>query len=72
MKALTTEQKSALIARIISKMKFEAENENKRMREREFSYDPAKQKVVDEGDMFFSLVFKSDSELLTISKLANA
>jgi hypothetical protein len=69
---MTIEQKSALIFRIISKMKFEAENENKRMRERDFSFDPAKQKFVDEGDMFFSLAFKSDDELKKIAKLANA
>lgn len=51
---MTTEQKANLISQIISHLGFHAK-ENK--------------KAFDAGDTFFSLCFKSDSELKKIAKL---
>lgn len=52
---MTTEQKSQLIQAIIAHLRFEAHRQ---------------QKPFDEGDVFFSLCFKEDSELLRIAKLS--
>lgn len=54
---MNTEHKKQLIGRIISTMRFEAKRRNK---------------PFDEGDVFFSLCFKTDDELTTIARLAHA
>jgi hypothetical protein len=52
---MTIEQRSNLIAAIISHLKFQARNEKK---------------AFDEGYTFFSLAFRTDEQLLQIAKLA--
>mgnify|MGYP007121910717 CR=1 FL=1 len=54
---MSTKQKSALIERILSHVRFHAKEHNK---------------AFDEGDTFFSLCFKTDEELKQIAKLAGA
>lgn len=51
---MSIEQKGRLIAAIIAHLKFHAKEQKK---------------AFDEGDTFFSLAFKSDSELRRIAKL---
>lgn len=51
---MSNEQKSSLIGTIIAHLRFEAKNRDK---------------AFDGGDVFFSLVFKSDAELKRIAKL---
>ena len=52
---MSIEQKGKLISQIITHLKFSAKSQNK---------------AFNEGDTFFSLAFKSDSELKRIAKLA--
>ena len=52
---MTTEQKKELIDSIIITLRYTAKNLGK---------------PFDEGDVFFSLCFKSDEELLKIAKLS--
>lgn len=52
---MTIEQKGKLISQIITHLKFAAQRLDK---------------AFDEGDTFFSLAFKSDTELKRIAKMA--
>ena len=54
---MTTEQKRIIIASIIAHLRLAAKTQNK-----PFS----------DGDVFFSLAFKTDDELLKIAKLCGA
>ena len=51
---MTTEQKRIIIASIIAHLRLAAKTQNK---------------AFSDGDVFFSLVFKTDDELLKIAKL---
>lgn len=57
MKTLTTEEKKSIIQEIMSHLRFHASENGKHF---------------DAGDIFFSLCFKSDDELLNIAKLSGA